>query len=563
MKEPDELDVNVIRICSVQTEDLRHVIDKYTSYYSSKTRLQRIIGWCLRFIHNARLKVQRLQMRSGELGVDELGSALAKCVRRAQELSFPEEIQCLSKGLDLPNRSKLLVFKPFLDGLGQIRVGGRLQSAPIDYATKHPVILPYDQPITRLIIWDHHVKNHHVKTERLLADLRSRYWILSGRNVVKSVLNKCVPCKRRDVQPVPPVMASLPAHRLTPFLPSFSYTGIDYFGPLTVKVGGRGRRHEKRWICLFTCLTTRAVHLEVSNGLSVEDFMLCFARFKSLRGKPTVIYSDNGTNFVAAERELQEAFEELKQRTDVIQSKMACDQIQWIFSPPHGPHFGGVLERLVQSCKRAMKVTIANRLVNDQVLSTVVAEVASLLNARPLTHLSMDPNDPDPLTPNHFLFGGARPYVTTLWVDVKGVEATENQYRQSQAIVEHFWKRWLKEYVPHLTERRKWTTDRRNVEVGDLVLIIEPNTPRGQWPLGQVLETYPDKRDNVVRVVRVKAANHPKPFVRPVTKLCILTTAASKVPVVKKESNSKPVRRVHFKEDLIENGVELRQDAAA
>jgi hypothetical protein len=86
---------------------------------------------------------------------------------------------------------------------------------------------------------------------------------------------------------------------------------------------------------------------------------------------------------------------------------MACDQTQWIFSSPHGPNFGGVWERLVQSCKRAMKVTIANRLVSDQVLNTMVAEVASLLNARPLTHLSMDPNDPDPLTPNHFLFGGS------------------------------------------------------------------------------------------------------------------------------------------------------------
>ena len=356
-------------------------------------------------------------------------------------------------------------------------------------------------------------------------------------------------------------MASLPAHRLTPFLPAFSYTGIDYFGPLTVKVGGRGRRHEKRWICLFTCLTTRAVHLEVSNGLSVEDFMLCFSRFKSLRGKPTVIYSDNGTNFVAAERELREAFDEMSQRADIIQSKLECEHIQWIFSPPHGPHFGGVWERLVQSCKRAMKITIANRLVNDQVLSTVVAEVASLLNARPLTHLSMDPNEPDPLTPNHFLFGGARPYVTTLWVDVKAVESSENQYRQSQAIVEHFWKRWLKEYVPHLTERRKWTTDRRNVEVGDLVLIIEPNTPRGQWPLGQVLETYPDTKDNVVRIVKVKAANHPKPLVRPVTKLCILTTSEEQKPVIKTESKSRHVRKVRFKEDLIEEDVQLRQDA--
>jgi hypothetical protein len=283
--------------------------------------------------------------------------------------------------------------------------------------------------------------------------------------------------------------------------------------------------------------------------------MLCFTRFKSLRGKPAVIYSDNGTNFVAAERELREALEELRKRNNVIQSIMACDQMQWIFSPPHGPHFGGVWERLVQSCKRAMKVTIGNRLVSDQVLNTVVAEVASLLNARPLTHLSMDPNDTDPLTPNHFLFGGARPYVPTLWVDVKDAEISENRYRQSQAIIEHFWKRWLKEYVPHLTERRKWTTERRNVEVGDLVLVVEPNTPRGQWPLGQVLETYPDKRDNVVRVVKVKAASHPKPFVRPVTKLCILTTAEEQAPVVKRETKPQPVRRVHFKEDLMEKKV--------
>ena len=129
-------------------------------------------------------------------------------------------------------------------------------------------------------------------------------------------------------------------------------------------------------------------------------------------------------------------------------------------------------------------------------------------------------------------------------------ETTDNQYRQSEAIVEQFWKRWLKEYVPHLTERRKWTTARRNVEVGDLVLIIEPNTPRCQCPLGQVLKTYSDKGDNVVRVVKVKAASHPKPFARPVTKLCILTTAAEQALVVKKESKSKPVRRVHFKEDL-------------
>jgi hypothetical protein len=185
------------------------------------------------------------------------------------------------------------------------------------------------------------------------------------------------------------------------------------------------------------------MHLEVSNGLGVNDFLLCFTRFKCLRGKPSVIYSDNGLNFVAAERELKDAFEEIRERQDEFKAKLACDQIKWIFSQAHGPHFGGVWERQVQSCKRAMKVTIGNRIVNDQVLNTVAVEVASLLNSRPLTHLSVDPDDPEPLTPNHFLYGGARPYAMLLLDDVKDAEVSERQYKQSQAIIEHFWKKWF------------------------------------------------------------------------------------------------------------------------
>ena len=341
-------------------------------------------------------------------------------------------------------------------------------------------------------------------------------------------------------------MDPLPTHRLTAFLPAFAYTGIDYFDPLTVKVGGRGRRHEKRWICLFTCLTTRAVHLEVANSLSVDDFLLCFTRFKSLRGKPSVVYSDNGTNFVAAEKELREAFEELRQHNEELKSTLACDNIEWHFSPPHGPHFGGVWERLVQTCKRAMKVTIQNRLVTDPVLQTVIAEVASLLNSRPLTHLSVDPEDPDPLTPNHFLHGGPRPYVVLTLTDVEDAGVSERQFEQSQAILNHFWHRWLKEYVPHLTERRKWSTDRPNIKVGDLVLVIEPNTPRGQWPLGIVLEVTPNAVDKVVRVAKVKVSTHPKPCVRPVTKLCVLSTTQETKPEVKAENKPKSTKRVHF-----------------
>ena len=193
-----------------------------------------------------------------------------------------------------------------------------------------------------------------------------------------------------------------------------------------------------------------------------------------------------------------------------------------------------------------MKITIQNRLVTDPVLQTVITEVASLLNSRPLTHLSVDPDDADPLTSNQFLHGGPRPYGTLTLTDLDEVNVSEKQFRQSQAILHHFWQRWLKEYVPHLTERRKWSTDRLNVQVGDLVLVIEPNTPRGQWPLGIVLEVNPNTVDKVVRVAKVKVSSHPKPCVRPVAKLCVLSTSKEKKPDVIAVNKLKSARRVHF-----------------
>lgn len=533
--EPEESDVNVIRVLAVQTQNDNHTVDQIVNKNTSLLRIQRIMAWVRRFAKNARANQSGDKPTVGELTMLEMSTSLELCIKRSQELAFNEEIYALRKNLELPLKSKLRPFKPFFDDSGQLRVGGRIIHAPVDYSAKHPILLPADQLITQRIVWNYHVTNLHVKAETLLAGLRSHYWILSGRKVIKSVVNNCWPCKRRSAKPIPPLMASLPVHRLTPSRPAFNFTGIDYFGPLTVRVGGRGRRHEKRWISLFTCLTTRAVHLEVSDGLNLEEFLLCFTRFTSLRGKPEVIYSDNGTNLVAAEQELRQALEELTARFPELQTKMACLKIDWHFSPPYGPHFGGVWERLVQSCKRAMKISISTRLVTDRVLRTVIAEVAALLNSRPLTHLSMDPDDPEPLTPNHFLHGGARPYQALKWSEEKNVDVTAKQFLQSQAIIQHFWKRWLIEYVPHLTERRKWVENRPNITVGDLVLVIEPNTLRGQWPLGKVIEVMPSETDNVVRVVKVKISSHKNPCVRPITKLCVIATSKEQKVHVKSE----------------------------
>ncbi|XP_057368280.1 uncharacterized protein LOC130689296 [Daphnia carinata] len=244
--EPEERDVNVIRVLAVKIEDENHVIDRCVARFFSLLRLQPGLAWSKRFANNARAKLRDEKPMVGELTVEEMVTSLTKCIVREQELAFAEEFHALRKTLEWPIRSKLRTFKPFLDEVGQMRIGGRILQVPIDYAAKHPILLPASQPLTKRIIWDHHVRHMHVRTERLLTDLRSRFWILSGCKVVKSVINNCWPCKQTSAKPSPPLMASLPVHRLTPHLPAFTYTGIDYFGPLTVRVGGRGRRHEKR-----------------------------------------------------------------------------------------------------------------------------------------------------------------------------------------------------------------------------------------------------------------------------------------------------------------------------
>ena len=179
----------------------------------------------------------------------------------------------------------------------------------------------------------------------------------------------------------------VPQSRLQAFTPPFYNTGVDYFSPLLVK---ERRSTVKRYGCLFTCLVTRAVHLEIALSL------MALRRMMARRGKPTNIYSDNGTNFVGAERELKECLDGMDQAG--ISDTLSQDRIQQFFNPPSAPHFGGVWERIVKSAKKALKITLNGQLVNDETLLTLMAEIESLLNSRPLTHVSVDPQDLEAIT---------------------------------------------------------------------------------------------------------------------------------------------------------------------
>lgn len=439
-------------------------------------------------------------------------------LRLDQRHYFAIELAYLVRGKPIPSTSKLNQVTPFIDIDGVLRVRSRIEKGAFSEFQKYPAILHHNSPLARMVIIEAHEKIGHEQVEHTIAALRSEFYILKYRKIVRSVLSKCLECRVEKAKPVIPIMAALPADRLRSHLPPFTITGIDFFGPFKVSIL---RRTELRYGVLFTCMTTRAVHLEMAYGLDTESFLLAFWRFANRRGCPTTCYTDNGTNLTAGEKELNAMLKNLNPK--IVAERLARRSIDWHFNPPSAPHFGGVWERLVQSAKKAIKFVLNGRSLSDDVLSSAFVAVENLLNSRPLTHVAIDPREPEPLTPNHFLIG--RKSTDPLAIDIKEeLGPSLKTWRHAQTIVSHFWWRWIREYVPNLIERRKWLKNSPSLSVGDFVIISEPSTPRGEWPSGVVVRIYPDA-DGVVRSARVRTKTGE--YERPVAKLCILEYASA------------------------------------
>ncbi|KAK0138794.1 hypothetical protein N1851_024656 [Merluccius polli] len=292
-------------------------------------------------------------------------------------------------------------------------------------------------------------------------------------------------------------MADLPSERLVPDLPPFFNVGLDYFGPFEVR---RGRSAVKRYGIIFTCMTSRAVHLEVACSLSTDSCINAIRRFLCRRGQARHLRSDNGTNLVGSERELREALKTLDQRK--IHQTLMKEGVQWSFNPPTASHHGGLWECLIRMVRHVLCSVLNQQTLDDEGLNTVFCEVEAILNSRPITKVSGDPQDLEALTPNHILLLRTNPLLPP------GVFSRSDQYhrrrwRQVQYIAELFWKRWLLEYLPLLQERQRWSRARRNFIPGDIVLIADNTAPRSSWLLGRIVEAKPDARGHV-RIVKLK-----------------------------------------------------------
>lgn len=420
--ETDDFEVRkIVTANTIHATEYNDSVNKLFNNYSKWYKLKRAVAWILRVKETLKQSIRKRKetqapsqirtrqivrlererqyckkaLNKPQLTVDDLTNAEKEIIRICQEQHFQEEIPALKKGSQKVKRTSCVHnLDPILQD-GVLRVGGRLCKSAMPLESKHPAILPKDSHVTQLILRDIHERVEHSGRSYMISQLRRTFWILRASSTIRRLLSECVVCRRVHAKGGQQKMADLPNDRLVPDKPPFTNVGVDYFGPFEVKTG---RSTMKRYRVIFTCLTTRAVHLEIANTLDTDSCFNALRRYICRRGQVAVIRSDNGTNFVGAERVLRESIQPRNQAK--IQNVLVQKGIQCIFNPPAASHFGGVWERQIRTVRKILNSVVKQQILEDECLHTLFCEVESIINDRPITKSSDDPNNLEPLTPN-------------------------------------------------------------------------------------------------------------------------------------------------------------------
>ena len=480
--------------------------------YSSFERLVRVVALCLRFANNLRHQDKSY----GHITVSEKTEALKSIIKIVQEEAFANEIETLKKDEPVRQSSNLKSLAPFVDAVGVLRVGGRLENAELSYNAKHPVLLPSNHHFTRLVFDHFHKFQHHLPPTRLLNAVRQQFWPLNGKSTARKTVRNCVTCFRINPRYIVQQMGDLPEFRVQANNP-FEHVGVDFAGPFQIKIGSRRNSPiGKAYIAVFICCTIKAVHLEVTSDLSSETFIAALDRFLSRRGNVKHIYSDNGTTFVGTNNSISNLNRIVQM--DKTQSFLLNNDITWHFIPPRSAHFGGLWEAMVKSVKYHLKRINKEMVFSFEELVTLTTSIEGVLNSRPITPLSDDPNDPTPLTPGLLLNGA----VPTNIIKQDFTTTPDNRLTRWQMIsklLQNFWIRWKKDYLCTLQQRTKWQKSKPNIKLNTIVLIVDENLPPTRWMMGRVIETHPGD-DQRIRVVSIRTKNGI--FKRAITKICPL-----------------------------------------
>ncbi|XP_076874397.1 uncharacterized protein LOC143524681 [Brachyhypopomus gauderio] len=459
--------------------------------------------------------------------VNELIRAKNIIIKAVQAEVYAKELQCISSGEKLPKGSPLLNLSPVTGEDGFLRVGGRISQACIPDEEKKPIIIPGRHHIAVLIARHYHEQCQHQGRHFTEGTVRAAgYWIVGGKRCICSLIHKCVTCRRLRGENKIQKMADLPADRVS-MEPPFTYVGVDVFGPWTVSTRRTrgGHANDKRWAVLFTCLSIRAIHIEIIESMDTSSFINAMRRLIALRGPVRQIRSDRGTNFIGACRELNISSNLDESKLSRFLTDQGCS---WVFNPPHASHMGGAWERMIGVTRKILdSMMLQTRPVKmtHEVLSTFMAEVTAIVNSRPLIPVSSDPEDPFVLTPATLLTQktGSCPVPPGQF---SGADLYRRQWKHVQSLANTFWDRWQKQYLCTLQPRRKWRNDENNITEGSVVLVKDCQSKRNDWPLGRISKVLPSE-DGRVRKVEIKVADKEgtKLFLRPVTQVVTLLPA--------------------------------------
>lgn len=476
------------------------------SRFSSYMKFCRVLAYCLRFVKNCKGP----DKTTGFISFLEINNA--KIIYELYVQSFCE-INDKNKYLNL-----------FKDNCGLLRCRGRFSnSINLNNDQKFPKFLPADHPYTHLLITYIHKKHFHVGVTQVLSILRKNYWIERGRIEIKKVLKKCPDCIRLDVGPYrPPDFPPLPLERTSICVP-FTYTGVDFFGPLYVKCCDDNLQ-VKVYGVIFTCLTVRALHLDLLSNLTSSEFLLAFKRFISTRGLPKKLISDNAAAFKVTDKLLRGLSTRFSQSEDINNYFTECE-ITWKFIPELSPWMGGVYERLILSIKNCLKRSLYKLVLYRSQLLTVLKEIEFTLNSRPLTYVDSNNCDftADILSPFCFLNFRTKNNILENF-DCNSRQSLSMLWKSGKNIVDSFWKIWLFNYLTNLREKERnqfkltKNSPDRIPNLGDIVLIEDTKNcmNRNDWKLGKIVELV-ESNDGEVRSAKIRTRNGF--IIRPIRKL--------------------------------------------
>ena len=482
--------------------------DWLTSRTKSLKKLVRITAWLKRAAYNF-LAILNKQPRNRDklLTVEELQEATLFLQKESQQRSYPAELNGLSSNppVPIPEANKLIHLAPFLHKNGLLRVGGRLRKSELKFSQSHPILLSVKDPLTTIIFQSVHQTMKHCGPTLLLATVGLEYFVVGAKRLAKKTCRECVTCRKVSAKAEHQLMADLPENRVTES-PCFNTVGIDYAGPFLVKTSKlRTSPKVKTWLVIFICFASKGVNLELVSEQTTEGFLRTMNRFVSKWGMPKHVYTDNGTNFVGAKRELESFYQwmETSNLNSQLQSFFTEHKATWHCSPQRAPHFGGLWEAAVKSAKYHMKRVIGPHILTFEELETVFVQIQACLNSRPLIdQQSHNTDGVQPITPAHLLIGKSLVAYPERDIDPKAT--CRSRYLLCQQMVQSFWKSWTEEYLVLLQRRNKWTHSHPNLEPGDIVLMKDGTEFKTQWSLAKVTRTFPGD-DGHVRVVEVKA----------------------------------------------------------